>query len=350
MTKHGVGIIGLSAERGWGVTAHLPALRALGDQLRIVGCANSARASAEAAGAKHGVHPFASVDELVRSPAVDIVAVTVKVPHHLELVSAALDAGKHVYCEWPLGISLAEAETLAAKAKERGVLGIVGTQARVAPEILHARKLVAEGFVGRVLSSTIVGSGGLWGAATDEANAYTADITKGATMLTIPFAHTLAAIQDVLGPLTGVAARLAKRRATTLVTETGETIPLTAHDQVLVHGVVDDGAPISIHYRGGMSRGTNFLWEINGTEGDLRISAAVGHTQLTPLTLEVAQHNAALAPIAVPADVFASLPFPAQNVARVYARLAEDLRDGTRTAPTFDDAVALHRLVATIEG
>jgi len=76
----------------------------------------------------------------------------------------------------------------------------------------------------------------------------------------------------------------------------------------------------------------------------------VGHTQLTPLTLEGAQRNAALAPIAVPGDVFASLPFPAQNVARVYARLAQDLRDGTKTAPTFDDAVALDRLVATIEG
>jgi hypothetical protein len=46
---------------------------------------------------------FANHHELVKSDAVDVVAVTVKVPHHLELATAALDAGKAVYCEWLLG-------------------------------------------------------------------------------------------------------------------------------------------------------------------------------------------------------------------------------------------------------
>jgi hypothetical protein len=55
---------------------------------------------------------FTNVAELVSAPEVDIVSVTVKVPHHLEIVRAALNAGKHVYCEWPLGNGLAEAEEL----------------------------------------------------------------------------------------------------------------------------------------------------------------------------------------------------------------------------------------------
>lgn len=37
------------------------------------------------------------------------------------------------------------------------------------------------------------------------------------------------------------------------------------------------------------------------------------------------------------------------NVARMYARMAADLAQGTRTAPGFDDAVALHRLIAAVE-
>jgi predicted dehydrogenase len=37
------------------------------------------------------------------------------------------------------------------------------------------------------------------------------------------------------------------------------------------------------------------------------------------------------------------------NVARLYARMARDLRDGTRTAPSFEDAVAVHRVIAAIE-
>ena len=59
-------------------------------------------------------------------PAVDVVAVTVKVPYHLELATAALEAGKTVYCECPLGNGLDETETLAALAKKHGVLALAG--------------------------------------------------------------------------------------------------------------------------------------------------------------------------------------------------------------------------------
>jgi predicted dehydrogenase len=52
---------------------------------------------------------FPDHEELVMQPDIDVVAVTVKVPHHRELVSAALAAGKAVYCEWPLGRDLHEA-------------------------------------------------------------------------------------------------------------------------------------------------------------------------------------------------------------------------------------------------
>jgi hypothetical protein len=49
---------------------------------------------------------------------------------------------------------------------------------------------------------------------------------------------------------------------------------MTAEDQVMVSGLLEGGAAFSIHYRGGVSRGTNLLWEINGTEGDLQLTAA----------------------------------------------------------------------------
>src|SRR5207253_4259258 len=57
---------------------------------------------------------------------------------------------------------------------------------------------------------------------------------------------------------------------------TGERKPMTADDQVCVSGLLESGAALSIHYRGGRSRGTNLLWEINGTEGDLQLTAAGG--------------------------------------------------------------------------
>ncbi|HEX6534555.1 MAG TPA: Gfo/Idh/MocA family oxidoreductase [Gemmatimonadaceae bacterium] len=353
-----VGIVGLQPGRSWAARAHVPALRALSETFEIAGVANTSRASAEDAAAATGLpRAFADVAELVAAPEVDIVTVAVKVPHHLEIVKAAIGAGKHVYCEWPLGNGLAEAEELAALARARGVLGVVGTQARVAPEMEYLRKLIADGFVGDVLSTTLVARGGALqggGAIPDKKTwAYLLDRSNGATMLTIPVGHTLAVFTDVLGEIAEVSAVLATRRSTALVADTGETLPVTAPDQVLVSGVLASGAPISIHYRGGTARdGRGLLWEINGTEGDIRVSGPSGQTQMVQLSLEgVRGGEKAFRPLEVPASYRSGWPEDAEpgNVARLYARMARDLCEGTRTAPSFDDAVAVHRIISAIE-
>jgi predicted dehydrogenase len=159
-----VGIVGLQPGRSWAARAHVPALRALSESYEIAGVANTSLASAEKAAAATGLpRAFVDVAELIAAPDVDIVAVTVKVPHHLKIVKAAIAGGKHVYCEWPLGNGLAEAEELAALARAKGVLGVVGTQARVAPEIEYLKHLIANGYVGQVLSTTLVARGRGWG-------------------------------------------------------------------------------------------------------------------------------------------------------------------------------------------
>ena len=95
MQIFGVGFIGVEPDRSWAARAHIPALDSLKDRFRIAGIANSTPESGLKAAHALGIaKSFASVDELVSSPDVDIVAVTVKVPNHLELVSKALKAGK----------------------------------------------------------------------------------------------------------------------------------------------------------------------------------------------------------------------------------------------------------------
>src|SRR5205814_7128886 len=90
-----VGVIGANPERGWAAQAHIPALKSLADDFEITALSTSRRESADAAGELFGVPAaFDNHHELVNSPAVDVVAVTVKVPYHLELAIAALDAGK----------------------------------------------------------------------------------------------------------------------------------------------------------------------------------------------------------------------------------------------------------------
>lgn len=351
-----VGIVGLQPDRSWAARAHVPALRALSSTYEIAGVANTSPGSARAAAAATGLpRGFADVAELVTSPEVDIVAVTVKVPHHRDIVAAALDAGKHVYCEWPVANGLAEAEQLAALARARGVTCVAGIQAVVAPEIQHVRQLIADGFVGEVLSTSVVAYGGGWGGsiAHERISGYLLDRASGATMLTIPVGHTLAALRAVLGDVAEVSAVLATRRTTAVAADTGATLPVSAPDQVLVSGVLAGGAPVSIHYRGGAARdGHGLVWEINGTDGDIRIAGPVGHPQMVPLSVSGARaSDTAFQPLDVPAASRGEFPPDAVpgNVARLYARMARDLRDGSRTAPGFDDAVAVHRVIAAIE-
>ncbi|MBD7939971.1 Gfo/Idh/MocA family protein [Brevundimonas guildfordensis] len=348
-----VGFIGLNPGIHWAATAHIPALKALPDAYEVVGVANTSVGSARKAANAFGLpHAFENAQALVNSPEVDLVVVTVKVPHHHELVTAALNAGKHVYCEWPLGNGLAEARELADLADAKGAVAAIGTQMRVAPEVEYLRQLIADGYVGEVLSTTLVGSGGEWGGQTDAAHAYLYDKANGATVLTIPLGHTLAGMREVLGDFGDLSARLINRRGATHVSDTGETIPATSPDQVLVQGALESGAAVSIHYRGGMSRGTNLLWEINGTEGDIQVTGATGHSQIVQLSIRGANGDATeLAPLTPPASAYEGWPDNSltRNVARLYALVAQDIRSGTRAAPSFRDAVALHGTIDAIE-
>ncbi|RKG98312.1 Gfo/Idh/MocA family protein [Corallococcus carmarthensis] len=349
-----VGIVGLQPGRNWAAVAHLPALRALSDEFEIVGVANSSRASAEAAASSCGIpRAFSDVAEMVASPDVDLVVVTVRVPTHFNVVRAALEGGKHVFCEWPLGRTLEEAEVLAQLARDRGVSAFTSTQSRVTPAILHLKRLVDTGFVGEVLSTSVTGWGRIWGGTVDDLKSeqYLLENANGATLLTIPFAHTIAALRDVLGDVSELSAMLDTRRRRVLATETGGFVPMDAPDQILIAGKLASGASLSMHYQGGAPRGFDgFVWDVHGTDGHLRMTGPTGHTQLVPLELWGGRGEARVfEPIGVPDDGIALEDNVPGNIARVYRRLASDLRQGTRTAPTFDDAVELHRLLDGVE-
>lgn len=356
-----VGIVGLRAG-SWAAVAHVPALRGLPEDYEIAGVANTSVVSAEAAAREHGVpHAFADAEALVASRDIDIVVVTTKVPDHHELVVAAIRAGKHVYCEWPLGLTVDQAQDMADLARQHDVLAVAGTQGRLAPEIELLRDLVAEGHVGQVLSSTVVGTASkIWGATVTPRRAYALDRANGMTLVTVMLGHTLAAIGEVLGPIAELSAILATRRRTVRVASVDEAqdraaqqvVRATAPDQVLVTARFASDAPFSLHYRSGTPRGLPLLWEINGTDGDLRLTGANGNVQAVPLAVQGARgDDAQLQALEIPARYRAHAedgPIVG-NVRRVYAAMAADLRTGSRRAPTFDDAVDTHRVIAAIE-
>src|SRR5205807_1078432 len=152
-----------------------------------------------------------------------VVAVTVKAPHHRALVSAALSAGKAVYCEWPLGRDLDDARAMAALAAKQGVHTVVGLQARQAPAIEFVQQLLRDGYVGEILSTTMVGLS-IPGDVVVQANAYMLDATAGANLMTIPFGHSLDILNHVLGEFVDVSAVSGLRRPLITIEETGARV------------------------------------------------------------------------------------------------------------------------------
>jgi len=102
--------------------------------------------------------------------------------------------------------------------------------------------------------------------------------------------------------------------------------------------------------------GTGCLWEINGTDGTLRITADEAQPQIFPLTVAGAEGRNEPVELGVPAGLTQRWPAltslkgtPAYNVGRAYAAFAADIDNGTQTVPDFADAVLRHEVIAAIE-
>ena len=351
-SKIRVGIVGANPQRGFASVAHIPALQALPD-FEITAVCTSRQDTAEAAARHYGARlAFSDCEKLAQHPDVDLVTVSVKVPDHYRPVMAAIEAGKHVYCEWPLGRDTAEAVRMRDAADRRGIRHAVGLQGQMSPAINYVKDLVAEGYVGRVLSATMIGCAPNWGATIDRA--YQADRVNGANLLTITGGHTVDALCHCLGEFRELTAFAVSQRDRIPLAETGEMVAKTVPDQVAVSGIAGNGAVVSFQVRGGVTRGTHFLFEIHGEEGDLVLAPTTRNSmQRQTLVLKGARGaGAALAELPVPGK-YRWVPegVPAEdpyNVAQLYSKLGQSIREGKPVSPGFDAAVTRHRLLDMI--
>lgn len=101
---------------------------------------------------------------------------------------------------------------------------VIGVQARFNPVIKYVRDLIRDGYIGKLLGNSLVGSGMAWGNVTDQANAYILDNSNGVNMLSIPVMHTLYALTYMLGNFRHVSAESSVQQSESLVVETGETV------------------------------------------------------------------------------------------------------------------------------
>ena len=347
-----VGIVGATVTQGgsgWGANAHIPALKVLpGYELAAVCTSHedTAKASVAAFGARRGFHRYS---EMTASPDVDLIVVCVRVPGHKELVMGGLQAGKAVFCEWPLGATLAEAQEMAGLARQRSLKSIVGLQARSDPTVLYARDLIQGGHIGEVLAAHLTasaqavlqrGPGRIWQGVR----------SNGANTLTIAGGHAIDALCAILGEFAEVSARVSTR-----IREwrdmSGKAVPVDAPDSINVIGRMTSGAEVSVNVSA-VPNPTGNRIEIYGREGTLLIRGD-GSFNIGPSQVHASRGKEAMAAMPIPAKyrvVPDSTPAgQAYNVAQAYVRAADALRGGGSFDVDFNLAVQRHKLIDAIE-
>lgn len=110
---------------------------------------------------EYGGRAYGSYEELLADGSIDAVSVCVANQNHEEITVAALKAGKHVLCEKPMAMSLAECENMVETARQENRFLMIGHNQRLAKAHAKAKELINEGLIGEVLTfKTCFGHGG----------------------------------------------------------------------------------------------------------------------------------------------------------------------------------------------
>ncbi len=144
----GIGRVHVMAYRSLPYHYGLPA-----SAVQVAAVATSRPETAAAAAAEIGCDVYTADDrELLARPDRDAVDLCTPNRAHGEIVVAAAQAGKHIYCEKPLAMSVAEGRRMVAAAQAAGVQTQMTFNFRFFPALLRAKQLVDEGFLGRLFS------------------------------------------------------------------------------------------------------------------------------------------------------------------------------------------------------
>src|SRR5688572_7605407 len=348
-----LGIIGANLRGQWAAQSHFPALPASPDW-EVAATCTTRMESAEEARAKFGAkHAFDDYRKMVKSADIDAVLVCVRVPSHYEPTRAAIEAGKHVYTEWPLGRTTAEAEEMAALAKARGVQTACGLQSRVSPALLYMKEQIEAGYVGEVLAchADCMRDGAL---ERPSNRAWQCDVTLGANPLTIANGHVIDALRFVVGNFARVSCMVTTQAKRWYETDTKKMVDVTSPDNILVSGKLARGAVASVHVAAVPWAGGGVRMVIYGKEGTLVATGNVSTQRGEMLRVQGAKRSHELKDMPLP-DHFVWVPrdFPRGdpfNVGQMYSLFAEAIRTGKTPGrlPTFDTAVDLHHFIDTI--
>jgi predicted dehydrogenase len=345
-----LGIVGANIHRGWAPRSHLPAILA-SPEFELTAVCTTRQESAVESAQQYGARlAFDDYREMAAHPEIDAVAVVVRVPSHYEPTMAALNAGKHVYTEWPLGRTTAEAQEMADLARSKRVRTMVGLQARANPAILYLKELVESGYVGEVMSCrmSLIREGVLQ---RPSDRTWQRDDSLGANTLTIASGHSIDALRFVVGDFSQISSVVGTQAKQWLETDTRQMLDVTSPDNILISGRLANGAVASVHVASTPWAGSGYRMEIYGHEGTL-LASSHDSPQLREVHLQGAKGGNTLQELEVPARytyVLEGMPRgEPYNVGQMYYLFGQAISSGRAAEPDFDTAVELHHLIDKI--
>src|SRR6201987_6156672 len=355
--------LGLIGVGNWALFAHVRVLRLL-TEYEIVAIYSQRKQAGMGAATEYGIpHVAESLDALVTDPLVDQVLVLTTSQQHEEGIRAAINAGKDVYCEWPLTPTAAKSAELATLADAAGVKTQIGLQRQFAPAFRYVHDLVAQGYVGKVRSARMHVSVNMFGEIRANAVRWSLPIENFMSVIAIFGGHFFPVLFSVVGKPSSFSALTANQFPEVTIKERGEKIQTTSPDELLMHGTLADGGLFLIHIEGGKLSGSGVQIDITGDAGDLKItntSAFGGVDEDFIVTGAKGDSSGAMYGQARPLE---NLPIPAKyewfpraglqtgaaELGDLYVALSRDLASGTQVVPTFHDAVWQQQIFEQIQ-
>jgi predicted dehydrogenase len=142
----GIGIIGTGFARRVQIPAFLTC-----ENVKIVSVSSGSLENAEATAKEFGIENFTDEwRETVSRDDVDLVCITTPPNLHREMVLTAIEHGKHILCEKPMAMNVAEAEEMTGTARSSSVLALIDHELRFQPGRQLAWKMLRDGAIGKI--------------------------------------------------------------------------------------------------------------------------------------------------------------------------------------------------------
>lgn len=300
-----IGFIGLNANKGWALKTHYPAILQLSSQFQLTALYDISLQSALDTIQKlklANATAFTSLETFAACTNIDIIVVSTRSSTHMSTILPLLEYSKqnenlkYLFIEWSLGTSLYEAETIFKAATQRGLQTIISLQGRKSPYIYRVKELISEGYIGDINSIEVSANGGWYGYdRPTKSPSYIYELNQGVDLITTTFGHTIDMLQFMTSSYFShinamVFNNIPKQE---LIdengTHTGHYATKSVPDHLLFQGTLQNGnVPVSCNFKGGKPTKKftkNFLIDIHGTRGDIKLEGDAGFAEISNLVL-----------------------------------------------------------------